>query len=157
MFIQVLLNSLISGIIYFLIASGFSIIYSTNRFIYFTHGAVVTLAAYLFYQFFQIWNFNLFFSFLLVLAITTTLGYLINIIFFQPLRSKKSSSTILLLVSIAVMVLVESVILLNFGAKPIDLNLSNNLTLEIFDARISLQQIGILVTTTLVFISLSLF
>ena len=40
-FSQLLANSIISGSIISLVASGFSLIYSTNRFAHFAHGAVV--------------------------------------------------------------------------------------------------------------------
>jgi len=38
---QLLINGLIAGAIYALVASGFSLIYSTNKFIHFAHGAVI--------------------------------------------------------------------------------------------------------------------
>ena len=49
MFSQLLLNGLIAGSIYALIALGFVVIYKTVRFFHFAHGVVYTAGAYLAY------------------------------------------------------------------------------------------------------------
>ncbi|MBF0467188.1 MAG: hypothetical protein HQK94_19145 [Nitrospirae bacterium] len=49
MFNQFLLNGLISGSIYALIALGFTVIYKTVRFFHFAHGVVYTAGAYFAY------------------------------------------------------------------------------------------------------------
>lgn len=46
---QLILNGIIAGSIYALIAIGFTIIYRTVRFFHFTHGVVYTAGAYLSY------------------------------------------------------------------------------------------------------------
>ena len=46
---QLLLNSLIAGSIYALIALGFAVIYRTVKFFHFAHGVVYTCGAYLAY------------------------------------------------------------------------------------------------------------
>ena len=56
MFLQLLINSLIAGAIYALVASGFSLIYSTCKFVHFAHGAVVAFSAYITYFLFSIWG-----------------------------------------------------------------------------------------------------
>ncbi len=43
---QLLLNGIIAGSIYALIAIGFALIYRTVRFFHFAHGAVYTVGAY---------------------------------------------------------------------------------------------------------------
>jgi branched-chain amino acid transport system permease protein len=47
---QFLLNGLIAGSIYALIAIGFAVIYKTVRFFHLAHGAVYTVGAYLAYS-----------------------------------------------------------------------------------------------------------
>lgn len=51
MFNQLLLNGIIAGSIYALIALGFVVIYRTVRFFHFAHGVVYTAGAYLAYSF----------------------------------------------------------------------------------------------------------
>ena len=50
MFNQLLLNSIIAGSIYALIALGFTVIYKTVRFFHFAHGVVYTAGAYCAYS-----------------------------------------------------------------------------------------------------------
>lgn len=47
---QLLVNGLIAGSIYALIALGFTVIYKTVRFFHFAHGVVYTVGAYLAYS-----------------------------------------------------------------------------------------------------------
>ena len=49
---QLLLNGIIAGSIYSLVALGFSLIYQTTRFFHFAHGAVYTFGAYFAYLFY---------------------------------------------------------------------------------------------------------
>jgi len=51
MFNQLLLNGIIAGSIYALIALGFTVIYKTVRFFHFAHGVVYTAGAYCAYSF----------------------------------------------------------------------------------------------------------
>jgi branched-chain amino acid transport system permease protein len=53
MFNQLLLNGIIAGSIYALIALGFAVIYKTVRFFHFAHGVVYTAGAYFAYTFFN--------------------------------------------------------------------------------------------------------
>jgi len=48
---QLLLNGIIAGSIYALIALGFTVIYKTVRFFHFAHGVVYTAGAYCAYSF----------------------------------------------------------------------------------------------------------
>lgn len=111
-----LINGIIAGAIYALVASGFSLIYSTNKFVHFAHGGVIALSAYFFFWLFSNLGFNFYLAVLIAILFSAFLGYLLNQIFYKPLRAKKSSSSILLIVSIAILILLESLILMFFGA-----------------------------------------
>jgi branched-chain amino acid transport system permease protein len=78
MFVQILINSLVAGSIYALIASGFSIIYTTNKFVHFAHGSTATIAAYLFYW--QLTRFN--FPVALAVVLTIIASGLIGFLYF---------------------------------------------------------------------------
>lgn len=49
MFFQLIINGLIAGSIYTLVALGFTVIYRTVKFFHFAHGMVYTAGAYLAY------------------------------------------------------------------------------------------------------------
>jgi len=115
-FLQLLINSLIAGATYALVAIGFSLIYSTCRFIPFAHGGVLVFAAYALYFLFSILNLNFGLSVILAVIFAVFLGWLLNVAVYKQLRKRKASSAILLIASFALLVLLESFILLLFGA-----------------------------------------
>lgn len=113
---QLLINGLIAGAIYALVASGFSLIYSTCKFIHFAHGATIAFSAYMLYFFFSMLGLNFGFAVVLAIAFASLLGYGMDFFVYKKLRKKKTSSVILLIASFALLILIESLILLLFGA-----------------------------------------
>jgi branched-chain amino acid transport system permease protein len=62
---QILLNGIIAGCIYGLVALGFSIIYRTVKFFHFAHGATYTVGAYAAYTLVTLMGVNVVVSFFL--------------------------------------------------------------------------------------------
>lgn len=149
-FLQLLINGLIAGAIYSLVSVGFALIYTTNRFIHFAHGSVVAWGAYILFYLFSFLKINFWISFVLTLITTALIGFLINVLVYQKLRKERASSSILLIASIAVMVILESLILISFGAdvQTIDL-MENNSSLLLWGAFITPLQIIIIITALL--------
>jgi branched-chain amino acid transport system permease protein len=113
---QLLINGLIAGAIYALVASGFSLIYSINKFVHFAHGATIAFSAYILYFLFSVMGLNFGFSVMLSIIFAAVLGLLMNLIVYKTLRKRKTSNTILLIASFALLILFESLILIFFGA-----------------------------------------
>lgn len=116
MFTQILINGLIAGSIYALVASGFSIIYSTCKFVHFAHGTTVIFAGYFLYYFYSLLGLDFYLACLLTLIATIILGLLTNYFVYRPLRRRKASPSILLIASVALLILFESLIQILFGA-----------------------------------------
>jgi len=116
MFLQLLINGLIAGAIYALVACGFSLIYSTNKFVHFAHGAVIVVSSYMLFTFFNLCGLPLWLAIIVTLVVAGGFGFLINYLVYDKLRSRKASPTILLIASIALLILIESLILIFFGA-----------------------------------------
>ena len=156
-FAQLLVNGIIAGSIYALVASGFSLIYSTNRFVHFAHGAVVVVAAYIMYSLFSLLNLSFFLAFLLTVILSGVLGYIQFKFVYLPLKNKKSSATILLMASVALMLLFENVVLLLFGS---DVKLINTFEvgkgLEFFGIIITKIQVLIIAVTLILLVGLRL-
>lgn len=114
-FTQILVNGLIAGAIYALVASGFSLIYSTTKIIHFAHGAIIALSAYLLYSFFSLLGLNFGFAVVLTILLSSLLGFFVHI-FYKQFRKRKASNVIILIASIALLIFIESLILLLFGA-----------------------------------------
>lgn len=116
MFTQLLVNGLIAGAIYALVASGFALIYSTCKFVHFSHGSVVAVSAYFLYFLFSLLGLNFWLSVLGAVVFASLFGLLINFVVYKRFRKRKASPVILLIASFALLILFESLILLLFGA-----------------------------------------
>ena len=115
LFVQLFINGVIAGAIYGLVAVGFSMIYSTCRFVNFAHGASVAFSAYMFFLFSLILGWNFWISILFTLAVSVLLGYGLHK-FYSLFRARKASNVILIIVSFGVLFFLESLILMLFGA-----------------------------------------
>ncbi|MFH1358279.1 MAG: branched-chain amino acid ABC transporter permease [archaeon] len=155
---QLLINGLIAGSIYALVSSGFSLIYSVNKFIHFAHGATIAFSAYFLYFLFSILGFNFFVSAILAIAFGGVMGYLMNIVVYKELRKRKASSVILLIASFALLILLESVILIFFGADVKTIGyIKVAKGMEFLGAIITPLQIFIVVTSLVLLLLLFLF
>lgn len=155
--VQLLINGFITGAVYALVASGFSLIYSTNKFIHFAHGAVIAFSAYILYFLFSVLELYFWFSIVLSIAFASFLGYLMNYVVYNQLR-KKNSSVILLIASFGLLILLESIINILFGAdvKIIDF-IKVSKGLEFLGAIITPLQIFIVFVSVILFVCLYLF
>ncbi len=117
MFRQLILNGIIAGSIYSLIALGFVIIYRTVRFFHLAHGVIYTAGAYLAYTFFIILKINFIVSFFLSCFLTALLGIAIDRIVYLPLRKRKSPNLVFLIASFGVFIFLQNLIQLIYGAQ----------------------------------------
>ncbi len=115
-FFQLLFNGLIAGAVYALVASGFALIYSVCRFVHFAHGAVIAISAYILYLLFSDLGLNFWVASFLTIIFASIFGLLVNFLVYRQFRKRKASNAILLIVSFALLILFESLILIIFGA-----------------------------------------
>jgi len=156
--IQLFINGLIAGAIYSLVASGFSLIYSTCKFIHFAHGATVAFSAYILYFLFSGLGLNFWLSVILAIIFASAFGLLINATVYKELRKRKASSVILLIASFALLIFFESLILMLFGADVKTIGyIKVSKGLEFLGAIITPLQIVIVITSFILFILLFLF
>lgn len=155
---QLFINGLIAGSIYALVASGFSLIYATNRFVHFAHGATVTTGAYILLTLFSTIGLNFYIASLLTIILTGLLGWVMHTLLYQPLKKRKSSNAILLVASIGLMILLENLMLLFFGADVKTLNyLVVRKGIEFGGAVITPLQIVIIFTALVLLVALWVF
>jgi len=151
MFLQLLINGLIAGAIYALVAAGFSLIYSICKFIHFAHGSVIAVSAHILYFFFSILGLNFWISVILTIIFASIFGIFFNYIYHQ-LRKRKASNIILLIASFALLILFESLILIFFGADVKTIGFIKIAKgIEIFGAIITPLQIAIIICSILLF------
>ncbi len=150
MFMQLLANGLIAGAIYALIAAGFSLIYKTNKFVHFAHGSVIVAGGYLLYLFYSLIGINFWISVILTIISTALVGLLLNYIVYAKLRERKASPTIMLIASVGLLILIESLVLLIFSADAKTIGfLKVAKGISLFGAIITPLQIVIIITAIL--------
>jgi len=114
---QLMLNGIIAGIIYGLVALGFTIIYRTAKFFHFAHGVVYAAGAYLTYTLFIFLELNPLISFFLSIVFAALLGVAIDRFVYFPLRKRKTSNLVFLLASFGVFIFLQNLLQLIFGAQ----------------------------------------
>lgn len=117
MFQQLLLNGIIAGSIYALIAIGFTVIYRTVKFFHFAHGVVYTAGAYFAYTLIISLHLNFVLSFFLSIILAAILGIAIDRFVYYPLRRQNASNLIFLLASFGVFIFLQNLIQLIYGAQ----------------------------------------
>ncbi len=157
-FIQLLINGLIAGSIYALVASGFSLIYSTNRFMHFAHGGTITVSAYILLTFFKLAGLNFYLSAILTVISAGILGYLMHAVLYMPLRKRGSSGAILLIASVGLMILLENLMLMIYGADVKSLKFIKIAKgMEIWGAIITPLQLVIIISSVVLLIGMAFF
>ena len=112
---QLLLNGLIAGSIYSLVALGFALIYQTVRFFHFAHGAVYTFGAYFAYLFFIQLGLDRWLAFPLACLATMLLGGALELGIYKPMRTRKATDLTLLIASLGLYILLQNVISMVWG------------------------------------------
>jgi len=126
---QLIINGFISGGIYALVAVGFAIIYRAGKFFHLAHGAAYTVAAYLAHTTVMLW--------LSVFGSMSVHGWLVAVIVgvigasatgvaidrfvYHPLRKQNASNLTLLIASFGVLIFVQNLIQLVYGAQPLSM------------------------------------
>ncbi len=155
---QLILNGLIAGGIYALVALGFTIIYRTVKFFHFAHGVVYTAGAYLAYTFAISLGFNFLLSFFLATILAAILGLTIDRLVYSPLRQQKAPNLVLLIASFGVFIFIQNFIQLIYGAQILTLRTGPvQEGYQIFSAVITSIQIMILVVSVILMFLLWLF
>lgn len=155
-FLQLLINGLIAGSIYALVALGYTMVYGILKFINFAHGEIMMFGAYLGFIFHVLLGLNIVVSFFISILISAMLGYVIEKVAYKPLR--KSNRLILLITAIGVSFFLQSVILLFFGASVKTLRAGKSAEVySIFGANITNIQIMILAVSIAMMVLLQLF
>lgn len=155
---QFIANGIITGAYISLVAAGFSLIYSTNRFAHFAHGAVLTAGAYFLYSLFALAGFNFYIAAALAVPLTGLLGVFLYLVVYKHLRNKGASSAILLIASLALMILIENILLAIFGPGVRTLAFVEvQKGISIFDAVVTPLQLVIVGTSLLLLLLLWFF
>lgn len=116
MFVQMLLNGLVLGSVYSLIALGLTLIFAIMNVMNFAHGQMYMLGGFVVYYFFGVLGLNYFFALLMVVPILSIVGIAFNAAFRRvQSQGRREESSMLLAMGLAL--LIENIVLLSFGEK----------------------------------------
>lgn len=103
--LQQLVNGLILGSVYALIALGYTMVYGIIKLINFAHGDLYMMGAFIGYYLISTFQMNFFVALLLTMVLTAALGVLIEFLAYRPLRN--STRIAALITAIGVSFLLE--------------------------------------------------
>jgi len=107
---QIIINSLVTGSIYVLIAIGLTMIYKVLKFANFMHAELVTFGAYMAYVINVSLGMNLVYGLVIAFLLTGILGIITDRLIFKKLRNKGSDVISMMIASIGIGLVVRQTI-----------------------------------------------
>ena len=157
-FISNLINGIILGSVYAIIALGYTMVYGIAKMLNFAHGDVIMVGAYISYCASSYLGFSPVLSVLLAMVVCTVLGVAIEAFAYKPLR--RSGSLAVLITAIGVSYLLQNVALLIWGSNPKAFkSLVTFGSISLFDGKliITAESIVTVIACIIIMVGLSLF
>ena len=114
---QIIINGIMLGFFYCLLALGITLVYSILRILNFAHGQMFMLGGVIIYLLYSELKMNYFLSLLLVVPVLGILGVLCDVYLFRRIREQARSGAIAMLLAIGMAIVLDEFILLTFGEK----------------------------------------
>lgn len=112
---QFIINGLITGILYSLLAIGFALVYNTTRIFHIAAAGIYVFAAYMFWFFVASVGLPVIPASLVAIVLTMLLSLLSELLVYRPLKNKKASLNVAMIASIGVMTVIINTIAMCFG------------------------------------------
>lgn len=114
---QLIMNSIIAGAIYTLIALGFNLIYGATKFFNLAHGIMAAIGGYTVFYFAKTLGLDVYVAIILGVVLAGLVGFGLNKFIYLPLRRRKASNMVLLVASLGAMTSLQAVIAILFSSK----------------------------------------
>lgn len=115
MITQQLINGITLGMVYALIAVGYSLVFGILRLVNFSHGSVYAFGAHMVMVFVGM-NFGILPAFAVSIVLTGILGMAIDKLALAPLRAKKSKGITALITTIGISYIIQNLLMIAFGS-----------------------------------------
>lgn len=157
MLIQLLMNSIIIGSVYGLMAQSFSLLYSTIPFFNMTHGGVSAIAGYIAYMFLHLMGWHIVPSIAIALIVASFCSFAFDRYIYMPLRQKGASGMVLLVASLGVYTMLEALITLAYNPQFKTLGkIDSSKVYEFFGAYVSSVQLLTIIVNLAVLLGFAL-
>lgn len=115
MLLQFIINGLITGLLYSLLAIGFALVYNTTHIFHIAAAGIYVFAAYMFWLLAASLGVSVFVAAVLAVILTMALSLISEVIVYRPLRKKKTSLNVIMIASIGLMTVIINLIAMAFG------------------------------------------
>ena len=112
---QFLINGLITGILYSLLAIGFALVYNTTKIFHIAAAGIYVFAAYMFWLFASTVGLPIIPASLVAIVLTMLLSLLSEVLVYRPLKNRKASLNVAMIASIGLMTVIINIIAMFFG------------------------------------------
>ena len=152
MFLQQLVNGLILGSIYALIALGYTMVYGIIMLINFAHGEIYMFGAFAGMILVVFYKVPFFLAFFLAMGLAAMLGVIVEFIAYRPLR--RSSRLAALISAIGASIFLQNLALLIMGARPY--SFPSPFVAKVYQTFLSISRLELLILCISFFLMLSL-
>lgn len=131
MFWQFIINGLITGVLYSLMAIGFALVYNTTRIFHIAAAGIYVFAAYMFWLFYVTLHLPLLPAAFIAIMLTMGLSLTTEVAVYRPLKNRKASLNVVMIASIGLMTVIVNLIAMFFGneTKVVDNSIQQPLVL----------------------------
>lgn len=114
---QLVLNSVIAGSVYALIAMSFSLIYGATRFFNLAHGALAAVGGYTVFFLGKELGLALWLSSIVGVIAAALIGLALELVIYRPLRGRNASNLVLLVASLGAFTALQAVLAILFTSQ----------------------------------------
>jgi len=150
---QLIINSIIAGAIYSLVALGFNFIYGATKFFNLAHGVMAAIGGYIVFYFGITLGLDIYLSVAIGVLLAGLIGYGSDKLVYLPLRKRKASNMVLLVASLGVFTALQAIIAILFTSQfqVLYRNIASQRIFNIFGGSITQTQSVILISAIAVF------
>ncbi len=151
---QLIINSIVAGAIYSLVALGFNLVYITTRFFNLAHGVLCTIGGYVAYFVTTSIGWSILPAVVIAVLFAGLMSFLIDRFIYVELRKRKATSMVLLVASLGVMTALQAVVAILFTSQFKTLNVGvDTKVFEVFGGVITdIQVVTLILTITIMLV-----
>jgi branched-chain amino acid transport system permease protein len=154
---QLIVNSIIAGAIYGMVALGFNLIYGTAKFFDLGYGVMTAVGAYSVFYLSKILGLHIYLSILVGILFAGLVGFIVEKVVYQKLRLKKATSMVYIVASLGILTLLQAVIAILFTSQfQVFPETISSRTFEVYGGIITGVQLIILVLGLLIMFGLAM-
>lgn len=151
LFLQLLLNGLVAGSLYSLVATSLSLIYGATRHFHIAHAAVFSAAGYIAYALSASLGLPSGIAIVLAIVAATGLGVMIVVLLYVPMENRGGGPFIIFIISLGTLTLVVNTFTLWLGTSPVSITLAQGLQrpIQLGGLSLTVAQLGLIFVSIL--------